>query len=158
MNKIGLHMGYWWGTDIKDLVSMLDLTHRAKLDIIEINPAWMVRMTDSECRDFLCRAKDYGMEITLNGGLDQTNDIASDSEPIRKAGVAYCTEVLKKMPALEIGIWSGVNYSAWLRVPGPDTNILEEKAKARELSIDSLKQIMRVAEDVGVDYCFEIVN
>ena len=32
------------------------------------------------------------------------------------------------------------------------------KSRARELSIQSLKQIMKVAEVVGVDYCFEVVN
>ena len=72
MNKIGLHIGYWWGTSAAfDIFKMLELTHRAKLDAIEINPAWLLKMSDIQCREFLQRAKEYGMVITLNGGLDQ---------------------------------------------------------------------------------------
>ncbi len=159
MDKIGLHIGYWWGTSAaSSLVEMLELTHRAELDIIEINPAWLLKMSDSECRDFLARTKDYGMSITLNGGLDQTDDISSDSEEIREAGIRYCTDVLNRIPELEIGIWSGVNYSAWLRKPLASSDTAKEKSRARELSLDSMRRIIKVAESVHVDYCFEVVN
>lgn len=159
MNKIGLHIGYWWGTSAaSSLMGMLELTHSAALDVIEITPAWLLKLSDSECRDFLSQTKDYGMTITLNGGLDQTNDISSDSEEIRKAGVQYCTDVLNRMPALEIGLWSGVNYSAWLRKPLASSDMAKEKSRARELSLDSMRRIIKVAESVHVDYCFEVVN
>lgn len=159
MNKIGLHIGYWWGTcAAADLVQMLELTHRAELDLIEINPAWLLKLTDSECREFLARTKEYGMAITLNGGLDQANDISSDSEEARKAGIGYCIDVLNRMPALEIGLWSGVNYSAWLRKPLATSDTSKEKSRARELSLQSLRQIIRVAEALNIDYCFEVVN
>ncbi len=159
MNKIGLHIGYFWGTSkAHDIFSMLELTHAAGLEVMELNPAWLLRLSDAECHELLRRAREHGMTLTLNGGLDPTNDISSDSEEIREAGVRYCIQVLDRMYALEMAVWSGLNYSAWLRVPEPYADIPEEKERARELSIRSLKKIMRAAEANGVDYCFEVVN
>lgn len=45
-NQIGLHMGYWWGTEASDdLNRILELTAQAELEILEVNPACLLRMT-----------------------------------------------------------------------------------------------------------------
>lgn len=68
MNRIGLHIGYWWGSGVEhDLFQMLELTHRAELDTIEINPAWLLKLTNAECEVFAARLREYGMTATLNG-------------------------------------------------------------------------------------------
>lgn len=157
MRLIGLHIGYWWGTgEETDIFRMLELTHQAEMDAMELNPAWLLKLTDRECGELLQRAKDYGMVLTLNGGLDPGNDISSDDEAARKEGIRYCTEVLRRMPALDLKVWSGVNYSAWLRMPQGD--FLAERTRAQAHSVESLKKIMPVAEDLGIDYCFEVCN
>lgn len=159
MNVIGLHIGYWWGTDAeKDIFHMLELTHQAGLDAVEINPAWLLKLSNSECNRLLKQAKDFGMVLTLNGGLDATNDISSDDESVRREGIRFCTEVLRKMSALELKVWSGLNYSAWLRMPRPDADFLEERKRAKEYSVKSLRGILHVAEEEDVDYCFEVCN
>ena len=159
MNPIGLHIGYWWGTgEEHDIFNMLELTHRALLDIMEINPAWLLKLTDAECAELVKRTRSYGMTLTLNGGLDSTNDISADSEKIREKGIAFCTEVLEKMPRLEMSVWSGLNYSAWLRAPQPEGDFLAEKERAKAYAVQSLQRILKVAERVGADYCFEVVN
>ena len=159
MNVIGLHIGYWWGTGREnDIFQMLELTHQAELDALELNPAWLLKLTEQECRELLARAKDYGMTMTLNGGLDATNDISSDDPAVRQEGIRYCQEVLKKMPALELKVWSGLNYSAWLRMPEGGSDFLAERARTREHSLQSLREILPIAEDEGIDYCFEVCN
>lgn len=157
MRLIGLHIGYWWGTgEESDIFRMLDLTHQAEMDVMELNPAWLLKLTDQECGELLRRARDYGMVMTLNGGLDPGNDISSDDEAVRQEGIRYCTQVLRRMPALELKVWSGLNYSAWLRMPQGD--FLAERERACAYSVESLKKILPVAEDLGVDYCFEVCN
>lgn len=159
MNVIGLHIGYWWGTGREDnILQMLDLTHQAELDAMELNPAWLLKLTEAECRELLDRARDYGMVLTLNGGLDATNDISADDPAVRREGIRYCTQVLRKMPALELKVWSGLNYSAWLRMPEAGGDFLAERVRARERSLESLREILPVAEAEGVDYCFEVCN
>lgn len=159
MNPIGLHIGYWWGAGVEnDLFQMLELTHRAELDVIEINPLWLLKMTHEECAAFAARLREYDMTATLNGGLDALNDIASDSPDIRKAGIAYCKRVLSKMPELGITVWSGCNYSEWLRCPSGEADAQAEKTRALDLCLESMEEIIQTAEDVGVDYCFEVLN
>lgn len=159
MNQIGLHIGYWWGSgEEHDLFRMLELTHRAGLDVIELNPDWLMKLTDEECKEFTNRLADYGMGATLNGGLNAARDIASDDADARRAGVAYCREVLEKMPKLGLTVWSGCNYSEWLRAPKPEGEAQEEKARALDYCEQSMREIIRAAEDVGVDYCFEVLN
>ncbi|MDR1533613.1 MAG: sugar phosphate isomerase/epimerase [Planctomycetota bacterium] len=159
MNKIGLHMGYWWGSEAgQDVFRMLDLTSRAGLEVFEINPAWFLRMTGAECRDFRRRAEDYGLTVTLNGGFKLEGDISADSEATRRAGIEFCVDVLNRAPELGAATWSGLIYSAWTRMPRPESVVEEEKARAREFSKQSLGEILPVAERAGVDYCFEVVN
>jgi len=159
MNQIGLHIGYWWGTgEEHDIFHMLDLSHQAEMDIMELNPIWLMKLSDKECVELLQRAKDYGMTLTLNGGFDASMDISCDDPEAREKGVQYCQEVLRRMPALEMNVWSGLNYSAWLRAPLPESDIMEEKKRAQDYSLDSLSKILPVAEELGVDYCFEVCN
>ena len=159
MNVIGLHIGYWWGTGREnDIFQMLELTHQAELDAMELNPAWLLKLSEEECRELLSRAKSYGMVMTLNGGLDATNDISSDDPAIRRAGIQYCQKVLQKMPSLELKVWSGLNYSAWLRMPKNSSDFLNERERGRELSLESLREILPIAEAEGIDYCFEVCN
>ncbi|MCH1981459.1 sugar phosphate isomerase/epimerase [Ruminococcus sp. OA3] len=159
MNKIGLHIGYWWGTgEEHDIFNMLELTHHAGLDVIEINPDWLMRMTESECREFTEKLDAYHMSATLNGGLTAENDIASDSASARSAGIEFCKRVLDKMPKLGLTVWSGCNYSEWLRCPDASQDAQEEKKRALGYCRDSMREIIKTAEAVGVDYCFEVLN
>lgn len=159
MNKIGLHVGYWWGTGVKDDASVyLDLSHQAELDTIEITPTLLLAMSAAERADFAAKLKDYGMTATLNGGLGPANDISSDSKEARAEGIAYCQSVLKLMPELDLTVWSGSNYSAWLRAPQAEGDAQEEKKRAQDLCLESLKEILPMAEDLGVDYAFEVLN
>ena len=158
-NQIGLHMGYWWGTEASDdLNRILELTAQAELEILEVNPACLLRMTPEACQKLLRRAKDCGVRFTLNGGLDATNDIASGDEAARRKGIEYCIRVLERMSELEMTLWSGVNYSAWLRAPQPEGDAQEEKVRACGYAVQRLQPILRAAEREGIDYCFEVVN
>ncbi len=159
MNRIGLHIGYWWGSGVEhDLFQMLELTPRAELDTIEINPAWLLKLTNAECEVFAARLREYGMTATLNGGLDAMNDIASDDPVVRQAGITYCKTVLEKMPRFGLHVWSGCNYSEWLRCPKPESEAQEEKRRALDYCVQSMQEIIPAAERAEVDYCFEVLN
>ncbi|MCL2000596.1 MAG: sugar phosphate isomerase/epimerase [Planctomycetes bacterium] len=158
MIKVGLHNGYWLGAaEWKDPFRLLELTHRAGLEVIELNVAHVLGMSADACGEFLRRLKDNGMFATVNNGLEPANDLAADSGEVRRSGIDYCLGVLRKLPLLEIRVWCGINYSAWLRAP-VDADSREEKKRARALALESLGKILPAAEDAGVDYCFEVVN
>ncbi len=159
MNPIGLHIGYWWGSgEENDIFRMLELTAQCGADIMELNPAWLLKLSRQDCAKLLREAQDRNIRLTLNGGLDAATDISADDPQTRRRGIQYCLEVLKKMPDLGMDLWSGVLYSAWLRRAASEGDFMAEKQRAKEYSIQSLREILNVAEQEGIDCCFEVCN
>ncbi len=158
MNKIGLHMGYWIGTGKEtDIFSILELTEAAGVDVVEVLPAMVLNLSSEERKNFKKAVADKGMLLSINGGLNETNDISSDDAAIRNIGIAFCKDVLHAAAEAGADRWSGVNYSAWLKRPGKLLDAAE-KRRVQDLSICAMRDIIKVAEDVGVTYCFEVVN
>ncbi|WP_343210118.1 sugar phosphate isomerase/epimerase family protein [Anaerolentibacter hominis] len=160
MNKIGLHNGFWRGTEAQDagLYKLLELTNKTTCEVIEIGPDLLLGMTPAERLDFKKALADMGMELSINGGFTNQNDIAADDPAIRRIGIEWAKNVLQAMYEVGCDRWSGINYSEWLRRPAVPDLTPEYKDHVRGLSIDSMREIIKTAEDCGVNYCFEIVN
>ena len=158
MNKIGLHMGYWIGTGVEsDIFNILELTESAGIDVIEVLPGAILDLSSQERKKFKKTVADKGMVLSINGGLNETNDISSDDPSVRKSGIEHCKRVLSAISEVGADRWSGVNYSAWLKRPCRLLDV-DEKKRVRDLSISSMKQIIKTAESEGISYCFEVVN
>lgn len=158
MNQIGLHMGYWLGSGgDTDLFRMLDLTHAAGIDVFEALPGFVLNLSKEERLRLKMTIADYGMSLSINGGLNETNDISSDDAEIRRIGIEHSKRVLEAAAEAGSDRWSGVNFSAWRKRPD---RICDETEKRRvtDLSVESLRQIMPTAESLGITYCFEVVN
>ena len=158
MNKIGLHIGYFWGTGLEDdLFRLLDFTARAELDVIELTPKWLIDLGPDGRKRFKEKMDEYGILPSLNGGLTAANDISVEDPAIRQAGIDYSKQVLELMPEIGCDRWSGSNYSEWCRLPtGPMSKA--DKRRVLDLCIDSFQKIMPTAEACGVTYCFEVLN
>ncbi len=158
MNQIGLHVGYWLGSGgDKDIFSMLDLTHKAGIDVFEVLPGFVLNLSKADRKRLKQTIADYGMKLSINGGLNETNDISSDDAAIREIGIEHSKRVLEAAVDAGSDRWSGVNFSAWRKRPSCICDAAE-KRRVQELSVNSLKQIMPTAEDLGVTYSFEVVN
>jgi D-psicose/D-tagatose/L-ribulose 3-epimerase len=158
MNQIGLHVGYWMGSGgDTDLFRMLDLTHEAGIDAFEVLPGLVLALSKADRLRLKKTIEDYGMVLSINGGLNETNDISSDDAAIRAIGIEHSKRVLEAAAEAGSDRWSGVNYSAWRRRPDRICDA-KEKQRIMDLSTGSLRQIMPTAEGLGVRYCFEVVN
>lgn len=158
MNQIGLHVGYWMGSGgDTSIFRMLDLTHEAGIDVFEVLPGLVLALSKEDRLRLKKTIEDYGMALSINGGLNETNDISSDDAAIRTIGIEHSKRVLEAAAEAGSDRWSGVNYSAWRRRPDRICDTVE-KNRMLDLSVGSLRQIMPTAEDLGVHYCFEVVN
>lgn len=158
--KIGLHMGYWWGTDIgSDIKAIIAYTAQTGVDYLEINPRYFLHATSQERKDMRSYAQDLGLGILINGGAGEEADLASDSLASRKAGVAFWHKMLKAAQDLAAPVWSGVIYSTWLRHPvGPYPQSAEERQRAREYCIASLRELGHILDDYDIVIGLEVVN
>lgn len=158
MPKIGIHNGYWVGTDYCNLPQALKAASDAKADVYELDAWSLYEKSRQDLLDIKHQAEDLGLSLICNGGFTSDNDIASDNPDVRKKGIQMALSVLNAMEIVGVTSWSGINYSAWLRRPPTHNFTLSDKEQILSLSVASLKQIVKAAEDSGVLYCLEIVN
>lgn len=160
MNKIGLHYAYWIGTEAVDAgaYKWLEMAKKAGCEVNEIGMQAILDMTTEERREYKKAVADAGMCLSINDGWTVKDDIAADDPAVRRIGIEKAKRVLQAMYEVGSDRWSGINYSQWLRRPGVPVCTPEYKRHVRDLSLESMREIIKTAEDCGVDYCFEIVN
>lgn len=157
MNPIGLHNGYFLGSGIENVFSMMAAAKAADADVFELDTQWVSSFLNKELMEISRKADDLGLSLSCNGGFDGSNDISSTDTSTRNRGIEHAKRLLAKMSILGISSWSGINYGAWLGKPqGVLTK--EKKEEIREISKESLREIVSCAKDHGILYCLEIVN
>ena len=83
-------------------------------------------------------------------------DVANRDRYVRAGGVKYLSEIVEKIAVMEGELFSGVTYCGW----GVPKHFVDAKEKEDLFcrSVESMKQVMKVAEREGVTVCCEAVN
>lgn len=154
MNKLGIFMNFWeknWDADHKKYIKK---AAEIGFDVLEFQAQPLLEMSDDKIRSLKDLADETGIELTYSLGLDRAYDVSSLDENIRKGGVEYLQNIIKKMHVGGGTLLSGVSYAGW----GTPDNYVGDKRPYWEQSIKSMREIIKVAEDCGVTYCVEAVN
>lgn len=154
MNKLGIFMNFWENDWNADHIKYLKKASDIGFDILEFQAQPLLEMSNHRLTEMKAAAKEYGIEMTYSLGLDKAYDISSSDESIRRKGIKYLTEIMKKVAFLDGRIISGVSYAGWGIPDVPDFS----KDKLTDNSIRSMKVISRLAEDLGITYGVEAVN
>jgi D-psicose/D-tagatose/L-ribulose 3-epimerase len=155
MNKIGIYFAYWTDSWTGNYKYYVDKVARLGFDILEIQPDQLLNMPRNELESLRLMATDRDLELTYCIGFPKDKDLASESAPIRRAGIDYAIKILDIIHFMDGKIFGGINYSAW---PPTFPSRLVDKRPYLERSIQSVKEISKVAESYGITYCLEIVN
>ena len=158
MNKIGLHFGYLRGTPYEsDVLSAMEAVRKTGCELLEIPVSYIFPMDAAKRREVAQCAKDLDLALTMTGSMNGETDIASDDAAIREAGVEFAKRTLQACYDIGATAWGGVNYQAWLGRPQYDLTP-DAKERIRQQSLEAMREILPTAEDLGVDYCMELVN
>lgn len=154
MRKVGVNYAFWckeWDADVRPLIAR---TAKAGFDQLEIGGGITAGMSESELKDFVNAAADYGLTVSYGLSLDPENDLTSDDPEIRKSGVKFLTDLIKKVGSVGGKTISGSVYSAW---PGllPEGECRE---KYFDYAVEGMKAVAPVAEDAGVELLCEAQN
>lgn len=158
-NEIGLQTAYWNGTTPKmDIYSIIDLTKKADMDIIELKAGDFVSLKTEERRKLCKYIKDADLSVTINGtGLRPERDVSSSDKEIHEAGIKHLCSMLDLCVEMDAKLFSGIPYGLWnTRPEGED--IAEIKKVRTANAIKGLTEVAKHAEKVGVTMCLEIVN
>jgi D-psicose/D-tagatose/L-ribulose 3-epimerase len=158
MNAIGMHYGFWshnW--DEIEYLPLIEKVHRLGFDICEVASTDFGYFSDEKLRELKHCADDNHIRFTYSIGLGPEHDLASDDKQVRDNGIAHVTRILQSMPKVGATVLNGVSYAGWQAMPSYGIT-MDEKRRKEDLAVDSMKQLMAVAEDCGVTYCCEVVN
>lgn len=155
MNKIGIHFGYFnrnWNTDF---VKQIEQIKRIGLDILEVAPAPLLAMTASQRNEIAAAAKENEVELTFSVGLGKDQDLSSENKEVRENGIRFTTDTFRIMDEMGSKMYSGVDIAAWNKT---FTSGVTDKRADIQRSVDSVKQIMKIAESFGITFAVEVVN
>ena len=154
MNKLGIFMNFWekkWDADYEKYIKKVaDIGY----DTLEFQAQPLLDIADEKLMNLKRMADDRGIELTYSLGLDKAFDISSSDENIRKRGIEYLTNIMEKVAVMDGKIISGVSYAAWGIPSSTDIN----KAELTHNSIESMKVLLKVAEQLDIVYAVEAVN
>lgn len=156
MNKLGIFVNFWEKTWDINYKYYIDKVKNLGYDILEFQAQPLLEMTDAECREIKKYADERGIKLSYSLGLNPKYDVANPDKEVRAGGVEYLSNIVRKIAVMEGELFSGVTYAGW----GVPDYFVDEKEKEALFarSVDSMQQVMKVAEKEGVTVCCEAVN
>ena len=151
--KFGTLYAYWTDEWHGDYNYFAKKVKDIGFDILEISAGDLLKMSDHELDELKAISRDLGITISSNIGPPKDKDVASKDPAVRAAGIEFLTGIMKKMDRLDSRILAGVMYTCW---PGDFSDLDKPAIWAR--GVESVKVLGKVAEDLGIDYCLEVVN
>ena len=123
-------------------------------EVLEVGAPHLLDMTDEQLKELKATCDELGMEITSNIGPSKEYDLASENPEIRANGVKFLTDILRAMSKIGSKSLVGAMYSYW-----PCTDFkYDDKAGAWDRSIEAMKEVAKVAEELNIECCLEVLN
>lgn len=151
--KFGTLYAYWTHEWHGDYLMFAKKVKEIGFDILEISAGELLDMSGAQIDELKSLSKDIGITITSNIGPPKSKDVASKDPDVRKAGIQFLTDIMKAMDRLDSRALVGVIYTYW---PSQFDDL--DKKAIWQRGVESVKQLGRVASDLNIDYCIEVVN
>ncbi|NLI21973.1 MAG: sugar phosphate isomerase/epimerase [Clostridiales bacterium] len=154
--KYGLLFHYWMDrADAKcDYLEVARKIKKAGFDVIEIDGGDLYRMGGVEIDRLRSAVEDLGLEVSVNCGPSKETDFASTDPAVRQNGVRYFSDILRQMKRLGSKTLIGGLCTAW----PVDWNLEYDKAVSWRNSVNSLRELCKVAEELGITIHLEVLN
>jgi D-psicose/D-tagatose/L-ribulose 3-epimerase len=151
--KYGIIYGYWSKDWEGDYIPSIKRVAACGFDVLEIFTPMLLTLPKSKLDEIKKTAAECKIELTFIVGLGTGNDISSEDAAIRNIGISYLTEIMKVIHYLGGSCFSGINFCAWANFDAP-----LNKPVRWENSVNSIKQLAKVAEEYGISYNLEVTN
>ena len=151
--KFGTLYAYWgnqWSCDYEKTAKKVA---EIGFDILEVGADHIYHMSDKELTELDQIAKGYGLTLTTNCGPAKEYDMASKDPAVRQNGLDYLSGILKNMTKINSKSLIGAIYSFW-----PNDFVDVDKEGAWERSIEQMKKLGKVAEDLDIECALEVLN
>jgi len=151
--KFGVLYAYWTTEWNGDYLYYARKVHSLGFDILEISAGDLLTMSDKDLSDLKALASELDLEICCNIGPPKRFDVASADSAVRAAGIDFLSGIMRKMAQLDSKYLVGVTYTYW---PNDYSDL--DKASIWARGVESVKTLGKVAEDLDIFLCLEVVN
>ena len=151
--KFGTLYAYWTSEWEADYFHIADKCKKAGFDVMEMGAGHLLDMSDTEISKLRDYCKELGLTISCNLGPPRDKNIASKDADIRAAGIKFLIDILRQMDKLGSKVLIGALYNSW---PGEFDDV--DKEVRWNHSVNSMKEVAAVADELGIDLCLEVLN
>ena len=152
--KYGIYYAYWEDQWKADYFRYIEKAAKLGFDFLEI-ACTPINGYDRETLLGLKKAAaDNGIFLTAGHGPNADQNLASSDPAVVANAKAFFTTLLKNLETLGIHSIGGGIYSYW----PVDYSKPIDKPGDWARSVANVREIGKVAQDCGVDYCLEVLN
>lgn len=152
--KYGIYYAYWEDKWQADYFKYIEKVAKLGFDFLEIACTPINGYSKQTLKDLRQAAKDNGIFLTAGHGPNADQNLASSDAAVRKNAKKFFTTLLKNLEILDIHSIGGGIYSYW---PVDYSKPIDKKGDWAR-SVKGVREIGKVAQDCGVDYCLEVLN
>lgn len=151
--KYGIVYAYWSKDWEGEYIPTIRRAKKCGFDVLEIFTPLLLTLPKEKLDEIKGAAGECGIELTYLVGLGKQHDLSSEDPKVRNDGIEYIKKILDVIHYLGGTCFSGINYCAWSNFDGKI-----DKPRRLQNSIDSMKEIAKVAEHYGISYNLEVTN
>ena len=155
LNPVGIYYAFWEREWSADYFRYVKKVKSLGFDVLEVAAGALPEMTAAQRQQLARAAREEGIRLTYCIGLPGQYDVSSPDETIRRQGVQYMGQLLDCIHEMGGDTIGGIIYSCWPMELRPD---YDYKCRSREQALRSLRELLKRAEDYGINYCLEVVN
>ena len=152
--KYGIYYAYWEDQWKADYFKYIEKVAKLGFDFLEIACTPINGYDRQKLIDLRKCAADNGIFLTAGHGPNANQNLASADPAIQKSAKEFFTTLLKNLETLGIHSIGGGIYSYWPVDYSKPIDKLGDWAR----SVKSVREIGKVAQDCGVNYCLEVLN
>lgn len=152
--KVGIYYAYWEKEWRADYLRYIPKVKNLGFDVLEIACTPIPEMTRQEMADLRQCAKDNGIILTAGHGPSVDQNLASEDPATVRSAIDFYTDLLQRLDILDIRTIGGGIYSYW----PVDYSKPIDKAGDWARSVANVRKVGRIAADLGIKYCLEVLN
>lgn len=152
--KYGIYFAYWEDEWNVDQVKYVKKVKELGFDTLEISCAALKNISREKMDEYKNAAKEYGITLTGNFGPTAAENLSASDESEADHAVEVYRDILEKLAYMDIHTIGGGIYSYW----PVDYSKPFDKRRDWEAAVKNVKKVARIAEDLGIDYCLEVLN
>ena len=152
--KYGIYYAYWEDQWKADYFKYIEKVAKLGFDFLEIACTPINGYSRQTLKDLRQAAKDNGIFLTAGHGPSADQNLASPAAAVRRNAKKFFTTLLKNLEILGIHAIGGGIYSYW----PVDYSKPIDKSGDWARAVKGVREVGKVAQDCGVDYCLEVLN